>query len=165
MMKNNVPLFRGSKVLFMRLPGASPEIQRITCLISVTRLCNPAVRTRRYFDDPFQHSDTVGRSVSYKFEMIFHRGDPLHEYLADIMDNRLGSDAIVTLYEADFSKSAGDGACACTEALFSVIPGKRFYDENGMLRYSGELAIRSIPANGSAVISENGSSLEFSRIG
>ena len=161
---SSMPILKGSRVLFMAVPGASPEIQRIT-FTSVVRNYKPVLRVKRYFDDPFQHTDTAGHSVSYKFEMIFHRGDPLHEYLADVMENRIGSDALVTVYEADLSASDENRCCPCTQSLFTVVPEKRRYDENGMLRYSGELVLRGAPVSLSAVLSENGSSLELAKIG
>ena len=161
---NSKPIFSGGKVLFMRIPGASPEIRRMTCLASLDRLYKPTVRAKQYFDEPFRRSDVVGRSLAYKFEMILRLGDPLHDRLAELTENSFGSDEAVTLYEADVSRSDENGYCPCTEALFTLIPEKRYFDENGMLRCSGEFAQRSIPTEGLAVLSNDGSSLEFSRI-
>lgn len=124
---------------------------------------NPKEYSRQYVDEAFEQTDVTGYSTSIGFGFDQYKGNPVHDDLAQMCDNEvIGTDAVRNIVLVDFSKPV-DGASRTYNARkrsFSVI-----YDTDGdstdAYTYSGNFKTKGASIAGTAVVSEDELTIEF----
>lgn len=150
---------RSHKVMYCEVPdenGGTAVIHRMKGFTSLSTAKNPKEYNRQYVDEVFEQTDVVGISSSMDFGFDQYKGDPVHDYLVDLIDNEaIGTDAVVTLYLVDFTRPGKtDGAYVCTRKQWSLIPSGEG-DSTDAYTYSGTFRTKSSRTMGEAKVSND----------
>lgn len=131
---------RADKVAFMKVKDTYHRMKGFTGLSNSK---NPKEYTRQYVDEMFETTDVVGISASIEWGFDQLLGDPVHDKLAQLIDDEIiGTDAVVEILVVDFTKKAGSGFEA-RERKYSVIPNTDggsmdAYTYEGTFRVNGD---------------------------
>lgn len=121
---------------------------------------NPVEYSRRYIDESFEQTDVVAFSPSIAFNFDRYNGNPVHDDIVLISDNELlGTEAVRSIVVADLSTLA-DGKCSAIKRDFSVIVDTEG-DSTDAYTLSGTLNTKGEKVFGSAILSSDGQTLEF----
>ena len=121
---------------------------------------NPVEYARRYIDESFEQTDVVAFSPSISFSFDRYNGNPVHDDIVSLADTEaLGNDAVRSIVIADMSTEK-NGTCQAVLRAFSVVVDAEgnstdAYTLSGTLRTKGEKQF------GTACVSEDGETLEF----
>lgn len=112
---------RADKVAFGKI-GA--EWIRMKGFTSLSTKKNPREYTRQYVDDLFETTDIVGISATIDFGFDQYKGDKVHEYVVDIIDNeKIGADAEIEIMVVDFSNpTLVEGEYNARKRKYTIIP-------------------------------------------
>lgn len=145
---------RADKVPFMK-GKISTSYNRMQGFTSYNTNKNPKEYTRQYIDQLFETTDLVGMSVSVDFGFDQYIGDPVHDYLTELIDNEVvGTDAVVEIIVVDFTKPVGVGYKAMSRK-FAVIPNTEG-DSFDAYTYSGTFRVNSEVVKGTASATPKG---------
>lgn len=146
---------RSDKVAYMEVKdGATTKIHRMKGFTSLSKKANPIEYSRQYIDEAFETTDIVGMSISQDFEFDQAIGDPVSEFLVDIIDEeKLGSEAIVNIILIDFTKPVneeeGTKSYKAKKRAFAVIPDSSG-DGTDAFKYSGTFKVAGDTIDGTA---------------
>lgn len=105
---------------------------------------------RQYVDEDFDRVDVVGMNTTRDFEFDQIKGDAVHELLIDIIEKeKIGTDAVVSLLQVDFSKEGTGEEYPAVERKFAVIPESEG-EEFESYGYSGSFKAQDKRVEGTA---------------
>lgn len=154
---------RADKVLYCGVPNGETEtIYRMKGFTSLSKSQNPTEYSRQYVDEYFEQTDVTGISSSIDFAFDQYVGDPVHDYFVSIIDGELiGTDAVVTLYQVDFTKpGTAANTYACVKKEWALIPSGEG-DSTDAYTYSGTFRTKSGRTVGTATVSADQSTITF----
>jgi len=156
---------RADIVAYMWIPEDTPSnppvdvYQRMQGFSEMAGSRNPIEYSRQYVDEQFERTDVVGFSPQTNFNLDRHIGNPVHDFMAEIIDNELiGSAAQVRILFIDFTKDeTEDNAFWRTFALIADTEGDvlEAYTNSGSFRAVGPRVL------GRATVSEDGTTATF----
>lgn len=132
---------RSDKVMFLELESTINRMEGFTALPLAK---NPKEYTRQYVDQEFENTDVVGLAPSIDFTFDHIKGNAVHEALIAIIDGELlGTDAVVTLVQVDFTKEVTPetGEFHAVKRDFALIPGTEG-DSMDAYTYSGTFKVK-----------------------
>lgn len=134
---------RADKVAFAKIADTYYRMEGFTSLATNK---NPKEYTRQYVDQIFETTDVVGISASMDFGFDQYTGDPVHDYIVDIIDNeKIGTDAGIEIMAVDFSKPGeNEGEFHAKKREYSIIPNT----EGGSMdayTYEGTFKVKAAP--------------------
>lgn len=146
-------VMRADKVAFMGV-GNTPTYHRMKGFTDMSQSKNPIEYSRKYVDELFEQTDTTGMSPSMSFGFDEYTPDPVLDSIVDIIDNeKIGSDAIVSIVIVNFSKPISDGGFEAYERQWSIIPGDEGSGTDAYT-YSGTFKVKTAKVDGKAVITK-----------
>lgn len=123
---------------------------------------NPVEYARRYIDESFEQTDVVAFSPSISFTFDRYSGNPVHDDIVSLSDTEaLGTDAMRSIVIADLS-TLKDGVCSAVKRDFSVVVSSEG-DSHDAYTLSGTLFTKGDKIFGTATLSEDGQTLEFTQ--
>ena len=134
---------------------------RMTKFTSLNESKSPKEYTRQYVDRSGEDTDVVGYSASVAFAYDRHTDTPVHDKLADIIDNeKMGTDAHVDIVTVDLFKKTETNVCEARMRTYSVIPSN-VGDGTDALIYSGNLKAVSEMVTGTATSEDDWQTCTF----
>ncbi|MGI5898636.1 MAG: hypothetical protein ACOX8S_01795 [Christensenellales bacterium] len=141
---------RSDKVDFIKVPaqfaGGDGAILRMKGFTELTTSRSANTVERQYIDEAEPTIDVTSVTTSKDYDFERYINDPVHDYLADIIDNeRIGTQAVVEIYTVDFfDESADEGRYACSRRKFTLEPASEggdvdAYSYSGVFRVNGPL--------------------------
>ncbi len=159
---------REKKVAFCAVPsdGGTPTNHRMKGFTTFSVSKNPTEYSRRYVDEAFERTDVTGISASIEFNFDQFDGNPVHDYIASIIDAELiGSDAKIDIIVVDFTKEGtGSNSFVAKKRTYTVIPGTEG-DSTDAYTYSGTLRADSETEEGTATTTDEWLTCEFAKAG
>lgn len=145
---------REKKVAYCAVPdstGNTTTNHRMKGFTSFSINKNPTEYSRRYVDEDFERTDVTGISSSIEFNFDQFDGNPVHDYIANIIDEELiGSDAKIDVIVVDFTKEGTvEKSFVAKKRTYTVIPGSEG-DSTDAYTYSGTLRADSETVTGTA---------------
>ena len=134
---------RSDKVAFMKV---NEKWHRMKGFTSLSMKKNPKEYSRQYVDELFETTDVVGISAATDFAFDQYKGDKVHDFLVDMIDNeKIGTQATVEILVVDFTRPTdaptGDEFFA-KKRSYSVIPSSEG-DSMDAYTYSGSFKVKS----------------------
>lgn len=152
---------RSDIVAFLQIPAEGvPTYKRMQGFTSFSVSKNPREYSRQYVDESQEQTDVTGYSPSIEFGFDKYAGNPVHDYIAEIIDNEIiGTAAVISILLVDLTKDgAADNAQLRPYAVIANTEG----DGTDAYTYSGTFAVKGSRQWGKAVVSEDGLTATFS---
>ena len=135
---------------------------RMTKFTSLNESKSPKEYTRQYVDRSGEDTDVVGYSSNVAFSFDRHTDTPVHDKLADIIDNeKLGTDAHVDIVTVDLFKTEdNEKTCEARMREYAVVPSN-VGDGTDALIYAGSFKAVSDMVTGTATSEDNWETCTF----
>ncbi len=163
---NETLIKRSDKVSFMEvMDGETSTIQRMIGFTAMSNSKNPKEYTRQYVDEDFEQTDVTGYSPSIDCTLDQYKGNSVHDYIVGLIDNeKLGNDALVTIYTADKSQEGStSGTYKTSKRTYAVIGGSEG-DSMDAYTYGFTLKTKGVREVGNGTISSDGKTLTYAEI-
>lgn len=155
---------REKKVAFCAVPaeGGTATNHRMKGFTTFSVSKNPTEYSRRYVDEDFERTDVTGISAAIEFNFDQFDGNPVHDYIANIIDEELiGSAAKIDIIVVDFTKEgSGSDSYTAKKRTYTVIPGTEG-DSTDAYTYSGTFRADSETEIGTATSTDGWLTCEF----
>ena len=149
---------RANKVAFMKV---DENYERMKGFTSLATNKNPKEYTRQYVDELFETTDIVGMSTSIDFAFDQFDGNPVHDYMVNIIDSEMvGTDASVEIMVVDFTKGDEIEGFAAKSRRYSLIPSTEG-DSLDAYTYSGAFRVNGSTVNGTATTDDDWQTATF----
>ena len=150
-------VMRSDKVAFMKVGEVWHRMRGFKKLPTSK---NPEEYTRKYVDEEGEITDVVGISETKEFEFDQYVNDPVHEFLANIIDNEiLGSEAQAIIMTVDKNKKT-DNAIVRTYSIIADTSG----DGTEAYTYAGKFSALSKIKKTTATVEADGLTAEISAV-
>ncbi len=158
---------RERKVAFCAVPGeggSTATYHRMKGFTTFSVSKNPTEYSRRYVDEDFERTDVTGISAAIEFNFDQFDGNPVHDYIANIIDEELiGSAAKIDIIVVDFTKEgSGSDSYTAKKRTYTVIPGTEG-DSTDAYTYSGTFRADSETEIGTATSTDGWLTCEFAK--
>lgn len=154
---------RSDKVAFLGLPSAEDDSLIFTRMQGFTSLSvskNPQEYSRQYVDETQEHTDVTGYSPSMDFSFDKYAGNPVHDFITDIIDSEIiGTAAVAKILTVDLTQTENNAKLRS----YAII-GDSEGDSMEAYTYSGTFATKSAEVIGTAVVSSDGLTATFKAI-